>query len=237
MMDWSLSEILASLNEDIEQELERVRKVIGHPGSKGDASEDVWLRLFQKYLPNRYCTDKAHVVDSRDSFSDQIDAVVYDQQYSPFILNYGGQKVVPAESVYAAFEAKQKVDSNNIRYAQEKIASVRGLHRTSLPIPYADGTYPPKELNPIVGGVLALDSDWNPALSKPLREALNNAQDEGRLDMGCVAAHGYFYSEEGAYQLQSGGKPATAFLFRLMSTLQESATVPMIDIDAYADWL
>ncbi len=32
-------------------------------------------------------------------------------------------------------------------------------------------------------------------------------------------------------------KPATAFLFKLISQLQFSGTVPMIDIQAYARWL
>ena len=34
-----------------------------------------------------------------------------------------------------------------------------------------------------------------------------------------------------------GGRPATAFLFNLISTLQFSGTVPMIDVQAYAQWL
>ena len=34
-----------------------------------------------------------------------------------------------------------------------------------------------------------------------------------------------------------GGKPATAFLLKLISMLQFSGTVPMIDVTAYAQWL
>jgi hypothetical protein len=34
-----------------------------------------------------------------------------------------------------------------------------------------------------------------------------------------------------------GGKHATAFLLRLITMLQASATVPMIDVRAYAAWL
>jgi hypothetical protein len=34
-----------------------------------------------------------------------------------------------------------------------------------------------------------------------------------------------------------GGKPATSFLFNLISLLQFSGTVPMIDVLAYAEWL
>jgi len=32
-------------------------------------------------------------------------------------------------------------------------------------------------------------------------------------------------------------KPTTAFLFKLISMLQFSGTVPMIDVNAYAEWL
>jgi len=42
---------------------------------------------------------------------------------------------------------------------------------------------------------------------------------------------------EGCYVIAPGGKPATAFLFELIAHLQSSATVPMIDIRAYAQWL
>jgi hypothetical protein len=45
------------------------------------------------------------------------------------------QTIVPAEGVYAAFEAKQTINANLVGYAQSKVASVRRLHRTSLPIP------------------------------------------------------------------------------------------------------
>ena len=85
---------------------------------------------------------------------------MFDRQYSPFIFSYEGQTIVPAESVYAVFEAKQSINADRIDYARKKVASVRRLHRTSLPIPHAQGTYPPKPLIPILGGVLNFESDW-----------------------------------------------------------------------------
>ena len=54
MTEWSLSVLLAGLHDDIQQKLETVRKSFGHPGTKGDASETVWLELLQTYLPRRY---------------------------------------------------------------------------------------------------------------------------------------------------------------------------------------
>jgi hypothetical protein len=238
MTAWSLKQLLAGLHDDIETRLSIARASFGQPGTKGDASENVWLQLLDTYLPRRYRVSKAHVVDSMGDFSDQIDVLVFDRQYTPFIFQFEGQTIVPAESVYAAFEAKQSVNAGVVQYAQQKVASVRRLHRTSLPIPHAGGTYPAKPLPHIIGGVLSFDSDWNPALGQPLTHALSDGGPEGRLDLGCVAAHGVFSCDESAcYTLRPQGKPATAFLFDLIARLQNSATVPMIDINAYATWL
>lgn len=242
MSEWSLEQLLAGLHDDIQQKLETVRKSFGHPGSKGDASETVWLELLQTYLPQRYQAATAHIVDSEGVFSEQIDVVVFDRQYSPFIFHYQGEMIIPAESVYAVFEAKQAINADNVIYAKRKVASVRRLTRTSLPIPYAKGTYPPKPLIPIIGGILTFESDWKPPFGQPLRDALDadHADDtDGQLDFGCIAAHGYFALDPhtDTYETQVGGKPATGFLFKLVSQLQFSGTVPMIDIQAYARWL
>jgi hypothetical protein len=239
MSEWSLSVLLSGLHEDIERRLETARKCFGHPSTKGDASEQVWLELLQKYLPQRYQAAKAHVVDSQGVFSDQIDIVIFDRQYSPFIFKYEEQTIIPAESVYAIFETKQAINAAHVKYAQGKIESVRKLHRTSLPIPYAEGTYPAKPLIHIYGGLLTFESDWNPPLGQSLLDALENGERASRLDLGCIAAHGCFSLDKqtGTYNVSGGCKPATAFLFNLISLLQFSGTVPMIDVQAYSQWL
>jgi len=238
MSDWSLSKVLAGLHEDIEQRLSIVRKTFAHPGTKGDASEVVWIELLKLYLPQRYATAKAHVVDSNGVFSDQIDVLVFDRQYSPFIFQYQGETIVPAESVYAAFEAKQTANAEHVKYAQAKVASVRRLMRTSLPIPSASGVLPARALPHIWGGLLTFESEWSPALGQSFIDALMEGGAEARLDLGCVAAHGMFAcNESGCFTMMPEGKPSTAFLFELIAKLQSSATVPMIDIRAYAEWL
>ena len=237
-MTWSIQTLLSELHDDIQDRLARARKAFGHPGTKGDASESVWLELLETYLPQRYQATSAHVVDSDGMFSEQIDVVVFDRQYSPFIFNFQGQKVIPAESVYGVFEAKQSINAEQVAYARKKVASVRRLHRTSLPIPHAGGTYPAKPLQHIIGGLLTLESDWSPGLGEPLTNALATAGSDDRLDLGCVAARGMCSCNDDGYGgLTPIGKPATAFLFELIARLQEKATVPMIDVRAYARWL
>jgi hypothetical protein len=94
-------------------------------------------------------------------------------------------------------------------------------------------------LIPIFGGLLTFESEWSPALGTALIDALTEGESDGRLDLGCVAAHGYFVLDKATnrYGVFDGSKPATAFLFRLISDLQFSGTVPMIDVQAYARWL
>jgi hypothetical protein len=237
-MNWSLPTLLGHLHKDVERRLAAARETLQHPGTKGDASEKVWLDLLGTYLPKRYSVAKAHVCDSRNGFSQQLDVVIYDRQYSPLIFEIEGEIFIPAESVYAVFEAKQTINSALVAYAQEKVASVRGLHRTSLAIPHAGGgKYDPRELIPILGGILTLSSDWKPALGEALAKALA-VGDEGRLDIGCIAEAGHFTSEKGAEpKFLQGDKAATAFLLELIAQLQQLATVPMIDVRAYAEWL
>lgn len=239
MSDWTLSTLLAKLHDDIEHRLSTAREAFGHPTTKGDASEQVWLEMLSSYLPRRYEAQKAHVVDSQDNFSQQMDIVVFDRQYSPFIFDYQGQKVIPAESVYAVFEAKQAINAHEVNYSQEKIESVRKLHRTSLPIPHAGGIYPPKPLPHIIGGLLTFESDWKPPIGRTMIDVLNLGNGNRRLDLGCIAAHGIWRYDDSqhSYATIQQGKPATAFLLELIARLQTSATVPMIDVRAYAKWL
>lgn len=237
MSDWSLTRLLSGLHDDIERRLSTARESFAHPGTKGTACEHVWLELLQTYLPKRYQADTGHVVDSQGKFSDQIDVMMFDRQYSPFIFKFEGQVIVPAESIYAVFEAKQDINAEQVKYAQDKVQSVRRLLRTSLPIPHAGGTYPAKPLPYILAGLLTLESAWSPPMGKPLLNSLVS-EPERRLDIGCVAAHGIFgLDETGSYSVRHKGKPATAFLLELIARLQDSGTVPMIDVRAYAKWL
>jgi hypothetical protein len=239
MSNWNLTKVLEGIHDEIHQKLTTTRNTFEHSVTKGDTSEKIWLDFLQRYLPQRYQVEKAFVVDSMGNFSEQIDVVIFDRQYSPFIFNFEGSKFVPAESIYAVFEAKQTINLENVLYAHEKIKSVRCLHRTSLRIPHAGGYYEPKPSIKIIGGILTLESDWKPGLGEALENALIKDSELGRLNLGCVASHGYFVLDEAKmnYNLVNSNKPAPAFLFKLISELQASGTVPMIDVLAYSKWL
>ena len=97
---------------------------------------------------------------------------------------------------------------------------------------------PRPEPAPILGGLVALGSTWTPPLGLSLLRALERTGPEGRLDLGCAAQHGMFVGKPGEpYEMHEGSKPATRFLLALITRLQALATVPVIDMSAYAKWL
>lgn len=237
MTDWSLQKVFGAIHDDIVKELETARFSLNHSGDKGDASEQVWIDLLNTYLPRRYQTARAHVVDSDGTISQQIDVVIFDRHYSPFLFTFKRALFVPAESVYAVFEAKQEINKTNLDYAAGKVASVRRLKRTSRPVPTVDGTKPPKELHHILGGFLCLEADYAPPLGQTLRDALMALSGDQGLDIGCIAAHGTFARNaqdfHETFDLTSSPAAVPRFLLMLATRLQDMATVPMLDIAAY----
>ena len=158
----SIKELFTNLQLKMQGELQ-FSSALEHPVDRGDNAEESWRKWLSRYLPNRYKVNKATIIDSNDHTSQQIDAVVYDAQYSYLAFEEHGILYLPAESVYAVFEIKQTLNKDHLEYAADKAASVRNLYRTSAPIPHAGGVYPPRPLLPILSGILTTKCDWVPA--------------------------------------------------------------------------
>jgi hypothetical protein len=233
-----LREVFLGLQKEMIASLSATRQLVPHPGTKGDATELQWLTMLNNYLPERYFVDKAFVLDCDGQLSEQIDVVIYDRQYSPFLFNQNFVKYIPAESVYAVLEVKQDVDSSVVKYAGQKVASVRRLRRTTAPIPYAGGVHEAKEPARILGGLLTLGSEWNPSLGEPFVESILALAEQERLDVGCALACGGFsvnYDDNSKPKIEvSSAETSLIFFFlRLVARLREIGTVPALDLSAY----
>lgn len=245
------------LQEQMLTSLNVNRMFIEHPGSKGDATEQHWIEFLRAYLPERYKVDKAIVIDSTGNVSEQMDVVIYDAIYTPFIFKQDGFMYIPAESVYAVFEVKQDV-KGYIEYAAKKIESVRKLKRTSISMVASGITKPARPLTKIIGGILTTTSSYkeNDRVIKQLEE-LKGLQ---TLDLGCLCDAGSFYVDyketvpkdidpitdnckyiEQVYEsrevkeIEFSNKEVSLFTFflQLVSYLKSIGTVAAIDINAY----
>lgn len=194
----NIGELFNGLQNQMVAQLNTNREFILHSGSKGDSLENVWIEWLRKYLPNRYCVDKAIIIDSNGDLSHQIDLVIYDQQYTPFVFTQNGIHYIPAEGVYAIFEVKPDfnghVDKDNFfEYAGKKIESVRKLKRTSVKIINAGSEYPARPLTKIIGGILASTNSYTHANNNTIESHLKSLENLQTIEMGCAVDFGSFY--------------------------------------------
>ena len=201
-----------------------------------------------------YEYQKNRMEDCEGNVSEQIDIIIYDALYTPFVFNKDGVKLIPAESVYAVFEAKQDAAQNdNIKYAGQKVETVRRLKRTSTKIVNAGVTTKARNLTKIIGGILALEySSKQETLEKHLK-SLKGLQS---LDCGCFLKNFAFdckyegkedivgreqvnvedyYNGRSCKEVifNSEENLLFAFFFQLNSYLKKIGTIPAIDINAY----
>ena len=212
---------------------------ITHNGDRGEVNEQFFIDFLRAYLPNRYTVEKAIVLDSNGNVSHSIDIVVFDRQYTPTLLDIDKHRYVPAEAVYAVFECKPTIDKGYLEYAGEKVESVRKLHRTSVEIHHAGGTFKKKPLFPILGGILAGEVDWADGLGETFRKNHQGLVGDKRIDCGFAASGACFdtFADENAYTFGPKENALAYFAFRLLWKLQTLATVPAVDWMAYANRL
>jgi hypothetical protein len=215
------------------------KDLIQHPVYKGDETELDWMEMLRTYLPQRYEVEKGIIIDSEGSRSEQIDLIIFDRHYSPFLFKRKSVRYLPAESVYAVFEVKPTLNKKHIEYAKTKTKSVRRLYRTSLPIPYVEGVLGPKTPGEIIAGILAYSSDWDPPFARSFKESVSDNDSYRRMNLGCALdAGGFELTHDGEQKLcihHSCRDDSLVFFFvKLLSSLQKLASVPMIDINAYA---
>lgn len=261
-----IADLFAGLQNQMVAQLNTNREFIEHPGSKGDALENAWIEWLKKYLPNRYSVDKAIVIDHKGNTSQQIDVVIYDNWFTPFIFSQNGFHYIPVEGVYAVFEVKPdlkgsvkvgKKTVSYIKYAGQKIESVRKLKRTSVDMINSGVTAKARPFTKIIGGILAnTNSIKNTSTIESQMKSLTKLES---IDIGCAVEYGSFYinytGEEDINskefekrildyysirefdKLTFSGKENSLITFFLQLTryLQQAiGTVAAIDLDAYA---
>jgi hypothetical protein len=230
----TLTELFQSKQNEM---LEQMNLKLPHPVAQGNKTEELWRDFFRNYLPKRYSCDSAFVIDHQGNQSDQIDIVIYDDYFSPFLLNYGTNKYIPAESVYAVFEIKPELNKKNFEYAKAKVSSVRGLLRTSATVLCNGKPQRPRELFSIIGGLLTISNDWKTKIT----EQAVILDDKGTLDIGCcIQDKSWILKEDSKGEAKyiwskNEQNSLLTFFMVLLNELQLRGTVPAMEIQKYFD--
>ena len=125
-----IESILNSLNKEVLNKLE-LSQLIQHPGENGRAREQIIAEYLRKILPNNVKIDTGFIIDARGGISNQIDIVIYRDDYHP-VFEIGKIKHFMIESVIAVIENKASILSTSLlESAFENIKSVKLLDRTN----------------------------------------------------------------------------------------------------------
>ena len=220
----NIQKLFSALDEEMRLKLSSKIDEIYHPTAKGDESELNWIGLLRTYLPERYKVDSGFVVDHEGTISEQIDIIVYDRHFTPFIFRGENVVYIPAEGVYAVFEVKPHFDKTNYDYAIKKLKSVKELKRTSASFAHILGR-DTKELFDIIGGILTKENKG--------KKCFNGIKTDSELliilslDCGIKIINGETMEKQ-------DNEPILAFfLLKLIEKLRGLGSVPALDVDKY----
>jgi len=208
---------------------------ITHDGVMGEVNEQYFINTLRKYLPKRYAADNGIVIDSNGATSDQIDIVIYDNLYTPTLLDQQAHRFIPAESVFCVLEVKPTINKKYLEYAGNKAKSVRDLERTTVPIKQLDGTSFTKPLFPIIAGIIATNIQWKSGMSnKQFSTILSTLINNDLLDCGLALSDAAFDKYGGALTISPKENSLIFFIFRLLQQLQSLGNPPAVDWSKYA---
>lgn len=231
-----LQEMLLAKQETLRSILEE-SKGIKHPVGNGDNSEGGWKEFLEKILPKKYGVDNGYVIDYEGNISDQIDVIIYDNLYSPYIMSSGsGVKYIPAEAVYAIVEIKPTTTKAYLKYANDKVESVKRLKRTARGVTVAGVRRPKPKLTNILGILLTKESNItkDETIKKYLEEYTN-------INLLCALDKYTIFCDRNSSTLElekiNKNESLLGLYFYLNNELYELGTVAGIDIREYANAL
>lgn len=224
----NIHNLFTALDEEMRLKLSSKIDEIYHPTAKGDEAELNWIGLLKTYLPERYKVDSGFVVDHEGSISEQVDIIIYDRHFTPFIFRGENVVYIPAEGVYAIFEVKPHFDQHNYDYAVKKLKSVRELKRTSASFAHILGK-DKKELFNIDGGILTKENK-----SQSCFDGIKAGSD--LLFVLCLNC-GIKVVGENTIEKQDKKPILAFFLLKLIERLRGIGSVPALDVDKYLEFI
>ena len=78
-----------------------------HKLTTGTYRETIWMSLFKLIIPHKFSIKQGvFIMDSNGNTSAEVDLVIFDEQYTPYIFNYGEICFIPIEAVAVVIQCK-----------------------------------------------------------------------------------------------------------------------------------
>ncbi|SHH47279.1 DUF6602 domain-containing protein [Virgibacillus chiguensis] len=79
--------------------------------SNVSSAEEIWQPVFRRIVPTKFNVEKnVYIIDSHQNVSQKVSLAIYDEQYTPYIFNYGTIKYIPIEAVAAVVLCENEKD-------------------------------------------------------------------------------------------------------------------------------
>jgi len=87
-----------------------------HQLTTGTYRETIWMSLFKQIIPHKFSIKQGvFIMDSNGNTSAEVDLVIFDEQYTPYIFNYGEICFIPIEAVAVVIQCKSfTLDDKNL---------------------------------------------------------------------------------------------------------------------------
>lgn len=220
----NIQKLFTALDEEMRLKLSSKIDEIYHPTAKGDEAELNWIGLLRTYLPERYTVDSGFVVDHKGNISEQIDIIIYDRHFTPFIFRGENVVYIPAEGVYSVLEVKPHFDKKNYEYAIKKLKSVKALKRTSAFFTHIKGK-DKKDLFDVIGGILTKENKG--------KKCFNGIEGTSELSFILSLDCGIKVINGATVEKQDKEPVLAFFLLKLIEKLRVLGSVPALEVDKY----
>lgn len=147
------------MEESIVDQLRMTQEL--HGATIGSVREDIWEQLFEMIIPKKFVIEhSAFIIDSDANYSGEVDLVIMDSTYTPYIFRNGRLKFIPIEAVAAVVECKSS-DYEGIEGWAERIKQLRTSQNSIArlandistgPAPAQNSTRPIRILCAVPGG-------------------------------------------------------------------------------------
>jgi hypothetical protein len=103
--------------------------VPNHRLTEGVYREQIWKSLFEQIIPKKFAIEQGiFIIDSHGKISREVDLAIFDEQYTPYIFNYGQIRFIPIEAVAVVIQCKSKTINNDVlKNLREWVDSIDAL--------------------------------------------------------------------------------------------------------------
>ena len=98
-----------------------------HHLTTGNVREEIWKEMFERLVPHKFTVEQSvFIIDSSGKISNEVDLAIFDQQFTPYIFNYGKLKYIPIEAVAVVVQCKsQNLERDDLEKWVESIERLR----------------------------------------------------------------------------------------------------------------